>query len=69
MARRKDAIWWMLFATFLVGAIGVRAVRASAPLQAGEDAVSQRAVQGNLPPPPDLPFQAADTVMMVLCCA
>jgi ammonium transporter, Amt family len=71
MARRKDAIWWMLVLALVAASIGARAARAGAPQQTADDAGRPSLMRTDLPlgRPPDLPFQAADTVMIVLCCA
>jgi ammonium transporter, Amt family len=71
MARRKNVIWLVLVPALLAASIGARGARAGAPLQTADDAGRPSALRADLPltPPPILPFQAADTVMMVLCCA
>ncbi len=71
MARRKDVICWVVVAALLAAWIGARRARAGTPAQAGEDTGRPSAMRADspVPPPPDLPFQTADTVMMVLCCA
>jgi ammonium transporter, Amt family len=71
MTRRKRATWWMLVPVLLAAWVGAQGARAGATLQAGDNARRPVAMQAVAPvvQQPALPFQAADTVLMIFCCA
>ena len=71
MSRRKTAALWMLVPGLAMAYFGARAGWAGTMLQAGDDSGQPAAMRTDKPvaQPPGLPFQSADTVLVIVCCA
>jgi Amt family ammonium transporter len=75
MTRRKDVTWWIFVLALAVAWLASGRVWAGATVQAGDDSGRAGAVRADdgaddaVAQPPTLPFQAADTILMIFCCA
>ena len=71
MTRRKVATWRVLVLALLAGWVALPAAWAGAPVQRADDQNRAPVTQTDKPValPPPVPFQAADTVLLLFCCA